>query len=1602
VPKLFIIGILTGVVLSLGAFNAKPNVVKAATNNTINFQARVLTSSGSVIPDGNVNIQFKLYDNPSGGNNPWTETQTVPAKNGYVTVNLGAVTTFPGTIDWSQELWLTLNVNGDGEMGPTRMKVTGVPFSFRSGQADSLTNGNGTISASSLAQLGSLTVQSTTSSNAALRVNQLGSGGLLQLQAGGSDVFSVSNAGEVVAGGGLRVGNSTSNVAGTIRWNGTAFEGYNGFEWAGLGSGSSGTAQTTFTSGLANVAANQTGLPVEMLVFTSATGVSNTAGITGFTAPAAGSFRSCLVKNNAAITAGTLSLRWVVNGVSVGSPACGMNSTTNRQSATTINPGTVTFNAGDTIGIAFDTNAAFLPTASNDFTVYWTVEYTGTASGVGGSGYTLQAAYDNSLVAAINTTNNKDIVFGLSNTAIDSNFLVNIENGSSSKFAVQNSGSDIFSVSGLGDAMTGRGLTLGTSSSTTAGTLRWTGTDFEGFDGSNWISLTTGGGGGGMTTNIVSKVKQVSETVNGSNALQDDDELTFAIGPGEEWSYRFVVHGNSGTTPDFQFAVSAPAGATCVVGYSDPEGAASVGNLGCGTTTGTIAGNGVTDVYEIVGTVKNSSTAGNVTLRWAQFTSNASNTIVYAGSYLQAIRSIGAGANGQPFAQGGNSFGATAVLGTSDDNDLSIISNGLARLTIDNGGNVGIGDTTPAALFTVGTNDALQIDSSGNLQTTGTIGVGGLVTLDNGLVANGSSTAVTATTEATPRNDVTTVTLTGAAFANNDVIRINNSGQDYYTRIVSGGGTASLVVSPAVSYDAGATVERYGVQSIGATSTDYSSESNRFFQGYFLGGVVIGTGSTIISDGNINSSTTLTLQGDGGSLVVGGALSVSGTITGDGSGISNIDGANITAGSIDDSSLSANVSLLGNTTNAANGLVKLDTNGYLPELNGSALTNLNATNISSGTLDNARLSSSVTLVGNTFNGANNLVQLDGSGNLPALDGSALTSLNGSNIASGTVGDSYLSTNVALLNRSTQTFSGKNTFQDTLTVSSGGASITGGLGLNSGNISGLGASITASGALEIISTGGTNDLKLTSGSGLIELGANKLSRTAVGTTTIDLVDASNTTLALTNSGAGNANFSVDGSVGIGTTPSTNKLSINTPSTSDTNAQAIIYTDGINNKGLVIQAVNSQNANTFEVQNNSGQALAGFNNTGQLVLGNDNPSAQAGMITFNDSTGSNSFTSVLGTTNLSSTRSINLPDENGTICVQGSVNCGFIILGPASVQTDSSTNPTVFVNKTGSSGNIITLQKNGISVFSVLNSGALQLQLTDTSAFQVNNNSGTQYFDIDTSAGIVQIGGATADSVGVILVLDTKNTSGDPSGQEGAMYYNSSYGKFRCYQNSRGWTDCLGIPKPNTRRTTQAVANGTANTFSVMGDNFTNAGTGTATATAATTSQPATINYATANALNNIAGISGNTNYNSSGKIGYQTYISLPATATMRVWAGVTNQTAATMAGSANPAGTYAAFRYDTGAGDTTWRCITRDGTTQNNQNSGINISTSGFKLEIVISSGSVEFMVNGVTVCTNTTNLPTANTLLRASNTITNLVNGVDNLRIGWVYVEYEP
>jgi hypothetical protein len=130
--------------------------VYAAAPTTLNFQARLLSSTGTLVPDGDYNIEFKLYNASSSSGSSqgsctgdanclWTESRTggnkVEVKNGYLSAYLGDVSALPTDI-WDQQLWLTMNIGGtgapgwDGEMTP-RIRLTSVPHAFRATVASS-------------------------------------------------------------------------------------------------------------------------------------------------------------------------------------------------------------------------------------------------------------------------------------------------------------------------------------------------------------------------------------------------------------------------------------------------------------------------------------------------------------------------------------------------------------------------------------------------------------------------------------------------------------------------------------------------------------------------------------------------------------------------------------------------------------------------------------------------------------------------------------------------------------------------------------------------------------------------------------------------------------------------------------------------------------------------------------------------------------------------------------------------------------------------------------------------------------------------------------------------------------------------------------------------------------------------------------------------------------------------------------------------------------------------------------------------------------------------------------------------------------------------
>lgn len=845
--------------------------VHAATASTLNFQARLMNSGGALVADDSYSIEFKLYDAASGGTNEWTETQSVTVKNGYFSSYLGTVTPFAGTIDWSQEKWLTMNVNGDGEMTP-RIKLTAVPYALRSGQADTLTLGSGTVSAANLLQSAPGSIQIVSSTNSGLRLNQTGSGGLIQLQGDGADVFTVDKSGNTALSGSLAVGD---------------------------------------------------------------------------------------------------------------------------------------------------------------------------------------------------------------------------------------------------------GISLGGSSSTTAGTLRWTGSDFEGFNGTEWVSLTQGGGGGGTGDNPAAiKTKTADETVNGSNVFQDDDQLFFNIGANETWTYRFVIQASSSTVADLKFAVSAPAGATCVTANSDPEGATSGANLACNANSGVKPGNTAADLYEVTGTVTNGATPGQVRLRWAQNTVEATNTIVYTGSYVHAFRSAGGTGTGAiAFIQGGNSLGEDALFGTNDNFALRFMTGGVERMTILDNGNIGIGDTTPAALFTVGAADALQINASGDLLTTGAI--------TSGLINGQNISAIASLTGTLSVTGLTTLNG-GLTIEAGDTFTVNGQG---FTNLV---GTGLVNNSGVLEATLGTTIGNLEIESdavtLGAQTTgDYVSAL-----GTLSGLSVIGNsgeGSTpglsvlygSIANTAVQGNTQITIDGGTGLSATSGTITLGagGTVTLD------LDNTTVTANSY--GSQSQVVAF----TVDAQGRLTAASNIAIGNLANSALQN-SSIGLNYGT--NLSGDASVAL-GGTLNidFADNPIFNDVNVNTLTLTGgiTAATTgtINGLNINGGAVSGI---TGLTFVSGGINLNSGGITNTGALTGVTGITFTSGNLTLNSGSISG---------ATTIASSGNIN----TTG-GAFQLNGTDINTAGTLTNVAYEDQANNFTLGNTFSASGTA-LSVTndaffgGNVGIGVAPGSYKLSVN---------------------------------------------------------------------------------------------------------------------------------------------------------------------------------------------------------------------------------------------------------------------------------------------------------------------------------------------------------------------------------------------------------------------------------------------------------------------------
>lgn len=138
-------------------------------------------------------------------------------------------------------------------------------------------------------------------------------------------------------------------------------------------------------------------------------------------------------------------------------------------------------------------------------------------------------------------------------------------------------------------------------------------------------------------------VKATTETVQSNTTLFTDAELKFPMLANTKYTFRLRVIFETGATGDFKFRHTGPASPTLVrITRAHIIGA---GSAYAGITTDSaysasdvaVAGAAGVGWVEFDGIIHNGANAGDFAFRWAQNASQAVDTSVYAGSYIDYI-----------------------------------------------------------------------------------------------------------------------------------------------------------------------------------------------------------------------------------------------------------------------------------------------------------------------------------------------------------------------------------------------------------------------------------------------------------------------------------------------------------------------------------------------------------------------------------------------------------------------------------------------------------------------------------------------------------------------------------------------------------------------------------------------------------------------------------------------------------------------------------------------------------------------------------------------------------------------------------------------------
>ncbi len=937
----------------------------AGVNQQINFQGRLLNAQGATVPDGFYNIQFKIYQDGDGlsagdttgspaGSLKWTEnylnsaSQGVTVKNGFLSVQLGSINPFGSSVNWNSDtLWLSMNVGStnvsctpftactpDGEMTPLK-RLSSTPYSLNSGAL-------GGLSSAQFVQLAQGVQIDSGTGTTSIFINKTGTGSLLDLQSAGTDVFVLSNTGDVTfgsnadhtlaiatAGAGV-AGKGLGLSAGAAGTGGTALAGGNLTLAGGAGGGTNGNGgSVSIDAGVRNGTGTDGTIS---LGTTTASGVNIAK--TGVLTAIGGSLTVASTINSATISGGSLSSTTVnafnvsANALSAGTGALTIDAnTTNTISIGGISAGNVLLagGKGSTGCTVNNGNGNF----DCDGTINGATITGGNVSGGTISGGTLSATAVNGFnvsatalaVAAAATSLTIDAgTTGTISIGGTSTGNVLLGGGSGATGCTVTNATGAFACTGTINGATISGGTL-TSGSYSGATIT----------GGTLSAGTFSGGtvsGGSLTATAVNSLNVGGNAIStASGNLSVDANGTGSVSIGSGSTGDILLGGGSGSTG-------------CTVTNAN-------GNYVCsGTINGATITGGTLSAGSFTGGSVSAGTFSGGTVSGGSLTATAVNSLNVGGNAIStASGNLSVDANGTgSVSVGGTSTGNVLLAGGAGATGCTI-NNGNGSLTCDStingatlsggtlsGGTVSGGTLTATAVnsLNVGANAISTASGSVTFDANGanTISIGSISTGDILLGGGVGSTGCTITNS--NGNFACTGTINGATISGGSLTSGSFSGATVTGGTLSGGtfsggsvsgGSLTATAVNSLNVGANAISTASGNLSVDAFTTGTISLGSGSSGDILLGGGSASTGCTITNaSGNYTCSGTIN-----GATISGGTLSA-GSFTGGSVSAGTLSGGTVSGGSLTATAVNS-LNVGANAISTASGNLSVDANG---------------------------------------------------------------------------------------------------------------------------------------------------------------------------------------------------------------------------------------------------------------------------------------------------------------------------------------------------------------------------------------------------------------------------------------------------------------------------------------------------------------------------------------------------------------------------------------------------------------------------------------------------------------------------------------------------